>query len=519
MEALIAEPVDILKALWWRMRGKRVRSRLLLAPVIGRTPHAYDLWIVRRERRLDASAAPSLLTPTPIVPVIDATGCTADAVTETLLSLESAGTPPVVVSSDGTFESFADAIGRLPWGEPFWLMPLRAGDRLAPRAWDAYTSAVSDASCDLVYGDDDLIDRDGHRRSPHFKPDWNSELYRHFDFVTGSGVVLASRVDCEHAASASDWMAALFRLAAKGGGRHLPLILHHRRSRPTPSVAALKPSRIDTMPSVTAIVPTRNRHDLLQACLDGLAKTDAGDLEVVVVDNGSDDPRSVAYLSALHPARHRVIRHPGPFNYSAMINAGAKAASGRYLCLLNNDLEFPDPGWLNILISRALEPDIGAVGGLLLYPDRTIQHAGIVLGFGDCAGHAHRGLRPAAEGYHRRHALPQLVSAVTGAMLLVERRKFDAVGGLNDTELKVAFSDVDFCLRLNARGWRTLYEPRAVAVHHESASRGRERSGDGARRLAREAAAFQRLWDVKARRDPWHHPQLSRYSEQFLVAP
>ncbi len=523
LEALWAEPRTVLAAMWWWLRGKRLRARTLFAPVIGRSPHAYDLWMARREPRLRFRTSEDVSSPLAhIVPVVRADDSDDASVADTLESLGTASASAIIVGGrpgDRTVTAFADVRERIERIQDPWLMPLRAGDRLAAGALEVYSHAVRSARAAVIYADDDLIDQSGQRHAPHFKADWNAELYRHFDFVSGSGVVRVPYATFELVGRASDWMERLFRDAAEFGGEHIPLILHHRRSRSTPSVAALVPRETASLPCVTAIIPSRNRLDLLRTCIKGLERTIYPDLEVIVVDNGSDEPQSLAYLDALDPARVTVLRHPGPFNYSAMINAGSAVARGQYLCLLNNDLEFTEPDWLRILVSRALEPGIGAVGGMLLYPDQSIQHAGIVLGVGGCAGHAHRGLRPEEEGYHWRHALPQLVSAVTGAVLVVERSKFNAVGGLNADELKVAFSDVDLCLRLNANGWRTLYEPRAMVVHHESASRGSERDKVSSVRLAREVAAFQRMWNTQTHRDPWHPPQLSRFSEQFVIAP
>ncbi|WP_139150028.1 glycosyltransferase family 2 protein, partial [Sphingobium yanoikuyae] len=272
------------------------------------------------------------------------------------------------------------------------------------------------------------------------------------------------------------------------------------------------------LPPLSVIVPTRNRVDLLRTCLDGVAAAHYPQANVIVMDNDSDDPETLAYLAALDPARHQVLRHSGAFNYSAINNRAAAQAQGRLLCLLNNDIEMTDPHWLAILATQALRPEVGAVGARLLYPDGRIQHAGVVIGVGNAAGHAHRFLRPDEEGYFHRHSLPQFTMAVTAACLVVERDKFMAVDGLNERDFAVAFNDVDFCLRLNKRGWQSLYEPRATLIHHESVSRGLDRDPVGAARFAGELAALKRLWQTDEIYDPYHHPALSRASEQFAVA-
>ena len=193
-------------------------------------------------------------------------------------------------------------------------------------------------------------------------------------------------------------------------------------------------------------------------------------------------------------------------------------ARGKLLCLLNNDIEVMAPDWLEIMATQALRTDVGAVGAQLLYPDGRIQHAGVVIGVGNAAGHAHRFVHPSDKGYFRRHALPQFTSAVTAACLVVARDRFLAVGGLDERNFVVAYNDVDLCLRLNQRGWQSLYEPRAVLVHHESVSRGHDLDPVGATRFANELAALKRIWHTDQIVDPYHHPQLSRAAEQFSIA-
>jgi GT2 family glycosyltransferase len=274
---------------------------------------------------------------------------------------------------------------------------------------------------------------------------------------------------------------------------------------------------VGDLPPVTVVIPTRNRVDLLQTCLNGVGATDYPNIEVIVVDNDSDDPRTLDLLANLDPARYRVLRYAGEFNYSAINNHAVSEANGRLVCLLNNDIEVIEPNWLATMAVQALRKEVGAVGARLLYPDGRIQHAGVVIGMGGAAGHAHRLLRPDEEGYHRRHALPQFVSAVTAACLVVARERFLAVGGLDEKNFPVAFNDVDLCMRLNRSGYQSLYEPRATLIHHESISRGLDRDPIGAARLAGELAALKRLWGTEEGIDPFHHPELSRASERFVV--
>jgi GT2 family glycosyltransferase len=271
-------------------------------------------------------------------------------------------------------------------------------------------------------------------------------------------------------------------------------------------------------PTVSIIIPTRNQASLLETCVEGVRSTAYSDFELIVVDNGSHEPATLRYLEKLGTQGVKILEMPGPFNFSALNNAAVRHARGELLCFLNNDVEMIDLDWLSLLVRQAIRPEIGAVGGRLLYPDGTVQHAGVVTGVGGGAAHAHRFQGAAETGYFRRDRLPQLVSAVTAACLVVTKDKFMAVGGFNEEDFPVAFNDVDLCLKLNGRGWQAFYEPRAVLVHHESKSRGRDSAKENRDRFAAELSALKRTWGTDRVRDPYHHPQLSPFCEQFKIA-
>ena len=511
-DALRMAPRAWLKAAWWRVLGKRVRARGQFAPLLAASPRAYRLWLMTEP------ALPETREGNPPIVVIVTAGA---GQSQTLRSIVGQRTDVLALGS-GDMPDLATAAARINWDAEPWLLPLAAGDQLAVGALDAYRAAAAkiDAGSNehIVHADDDLLDGHGRRVVPHFKPMWNRELLRHFDYLTGACILRAQPGDLDGLDS-SDWAAQLTaRIAARSTSAvRIPHVLHHRRSRPAPRVPAVFAGGEGALPKVTVIVPTRNRVDLLRTCIEGLARTDYPDFEVIVVDNGSDDPATLDYLAGLDPARHRVLRDDGPFNFSRLNNHAAKLASGELLCLLNNDIEMLDSDWLAMMARQALRPEVGAVGARLLYPDGRIQHAGVVLGICGGAAHAHRLLDPEEEGYFRRHALPQFTSAVTAACLVVRRASFDAVGGLDEANFAVAFNDVDLCMRLNAAGWQSFYEPRATLVHHESVSRGLDRDPVGAARLAQELAALKARWRTDTEVDPFHHPQLNRYSERFVV--
>lgn len=520
-DALRAAPRAYLTALWWRLRGKRLRARNQFAPLLSHASRAYELWMLQQEAAVcGAPGGEANGVNPPLVALVDA-GVGQGDIEETIRSLHAEGVTVLPIGTPG-IPTLADAALRIDWDTRPWLMPVVAGDRLAVGAAAAYRAAIAEAPAEMamriIYGDDDLLDEVGKRHAPHFKPDWNSELFRHFDYISGSCILRAGREDIEPFTASADWMIRLTEaLAGEGRPLHLRRIQHHRRSRPRPSLPAALDIPKRELPPVTIIIPTRNRMDLLKTCLDGVAATDYPDIEVIVVDNDSDDPQTLSYLDSLDPTRHRVLRHSGAFNFSAINNHAVAQARGRLLCLLNNDVEMVDPAWLKIMAVQAQRKDVGAVGAQLFYPDGRIQHAGVVIGVGNAAGHAHRLLHPEDEGYFRRHALPQFIMAVTAACLVVERDCFLEVDGFDEKNFAVAFNDVDLCLKLNRRGWQSFYEPRAKLIHHESVSRGLDRDPPGAARLAKELAALQRIWRTGEITDPFHHPQLSRASEQFAL--
>jgi GT2 family glycosyltransferase len=253
-------------------------------------------------------------------------------------------------------------------------------------------------------------------------------------------------------------------------------------------------------------VPTKDRADLLQQLSQTLfALTPPGSFDLVLVDNGTTEADALALLASLEARPDtRVLRRPGPFNFSALVNAGVAAADAPVVVLLNNDCAITRSDWLRRLVAQALEPGVGAVGARLLYPDGRLQHAGVALGLGGEAGHRDRRLPGDHPGHLGRLSVPHEVATVTAACLAVRRELFLEACGF-DEAFPVAFNDTDFCLRLRARGHRNILEPGAVLIHAESASRGKD---DGVRRarFLREAALFRERWGDAIGDDPYFHP-------------
>ncbi|TXN20443.1 glycosyltransferase family 2 protein, partial [Methylobacterium sp. WL9] len=272
-------------------------------------------------------------------------------------------------------------------------------------------------------------------------------------------------------------------------------------------------------PLVSVVIPTRDRAELVATVLDGLfAATDYPRLDVIVVDNDSREPQTAALFARhIQDPRFRVLPVPGAFNFSDLCNRGAEAARGDMLLFLNNDIEVIERGWLTELVSIALDESIGAVGAKLLYPDGTLQHGGIVLGIGGVAGHSHLGLPAEDPGYFERMVLSQEVSAVTGACLAMRRSVFSEVGGFDAKHLKVAFNDVDLCLRVREAGYRIVWTPHARLIHHESKSRGSEDSPEKRARFESECRVMRERWEPLLRADPYYNPNLSRVAAHFRL--
>lgn len=294
---------------------------------------------------------------------------------------------------------------------------------------------------------------------------------------------------------------------------------HLKRSGETATVKAVVHEGVcrvkfalpDPPPMVSILIPTRDRADLVKQCVESLlAKTSYPNFEILLIDNGSTEPAALTYFKRLtENPRIRVLRDDRPFNFSALNNAAARSATGEVLVLLNNDTEIVQVDWLEQLVQQAVRPSNGVVGAKLLYPDGRVQHAGVVLGFGDCAGHLHLGIDAKEHGYFSRAVLAQNFSAVTAACMAVRKDLYFKVGGLNETALTVAFNDIDFCLRVQEIGFRNVYTPHCVVIHHESVSRGLEDTPAKVARFREEVAYMQRRWGHLIWNDPYYSPNLS----------
>ena len=449
---------------------------------------------------------------------------------------------------------FGDPAQPIPTGH--WMVATQPGVTLTAWALQAVAAARRQKpEVLLLYGDEDLITPTGERQYPQFKPAWNQELFwcdPHYSscwFVSAElwNQWLTSRT----AQSPASWQHLLLALQAQLSNTtaqigHIPMVLSHRQGAPAPE--ELNPQHLEPFlpqggrANITAgglgyrlqfplakatclsvIIPTRDRLELLRACLGSIDKHYPGcQLELLIADNGSCEAQTLKWLREFAAAssterRQVVVNAAGPFNYSAINNLAVQHCQGSVLLLLNNDVEFLHPGWGYELASQALRPGIGCVGAQLLYPDHTIQHAGVVLGVGGLAGHAHQDLPADANGYHRRLQLAQEMSAVTAACLAISRQTWDALGGLDAQQLAVNYNDVDLGLRAQSLGLRNLYLPQVRVIHHESKSRGRP-EGEAFRQWRREWKVMEQRWGAALIRDRAYSPHCSLETADFSLA-
>ncbi len=400
------------------------------------------------------------------------------------------------------------------------------GDCLAPHALACFIEASHRTPDALVfYCDEETATAQG--QAPIFKPDWSPHLQAGRPYV---GRLMLTRLGhARHRIGLAKvpifevgFVQNILRGLGRRDVRHIRrfLIQTRRRRRAEQAVTAAaepRPARAQDA-SVTIVMVTRDNADFLRRTITSiLEKTRFARLDLVIVDNGSTAPRALRLLrSAETDERVMLLRAPEPFNYSALNNLGATKARGDVLVFLNNDVEIIEPEWLRELAGRAMDPQVGAVGCKLLYPDGRIQHAGVVLGIGEGAGHFDAGRRNGEPGWLGRNLILHEASAVTGACLAVERAKFAAAGGF-DARLPVEYNDIDLCLRLEELGFTTLWTPFARLVHFESASRGKATF----RRLdthATERAYFRQRWADRLRDDPFFHPGLSLVSLTAALA-
>ncbi len=451
-----------------------------------------------------------------------------------------------------------------------WVIATVPGQVMASQAEVELTHLINhDSDCALIYTDHDRISIAGTRYGPNFKPSLNLDLAIS-DPLYSVGVVFRGDIWnqtlvrlSEYASTHSVYGMFLEAISWVAPNKvvHLPKVLFHLEDtlsvnesdkthlRATdftlrtaqefckarhPEETEIEAQLVNhgswgqqvtwALPHhrpllVSILLPTRDAYDLFSACISSLLRIPAGvEYELIIVDNGSVD-RDVLSLFDTLSKRHNisVLRDSGPFNYSSLMNRAALAAKGDVFCLLNNDTQVISENWLAKLTAHAVRTDIGCVGPMLLFADDTVQHAGVILGIGGIAGHAHKYLRSDATGFQARLQLCQNFSAVTGACLVVRSSLWKSLGGLDEQCLPVNYNDVDFCLRVLSAGYRNLYVPQVKLYHYESKSRGSP-TGSAYKQWQQERGIMLERWGDLIERDPAYSPHLSLTHEDFSLS-
>jgi GT2 family glycosyltransferase len=431
------------------------------------------------------------------------------------------------------------------------LMVIRAGDTVHFNALLLLAQlSLLTKNESVTYCDIDHLDHNDNRHLAEFYPDWNPDLQLSTGYVK-TGILIKGNKSIKYFSEFSKvhyqtniialWMLSIYLTNKNIEIKHTPFCLVHQFMHKTQSWAEqlkiLGQSQISvslgankqcvkvfwkhtTKPLVSLIIPTKNAKELVKSCIDSIVeKTTYKNYEILLIDNNSDDAEALSYFKHLqhtHP-KVRLLPYPYVFNYSAINNFAVRQAKGEIIGLINNDIEVISPSWLSDMVAHVQRADIGCVGAKLLYPDDRIQHAGVVLGYGGGAGHAHKYFPRFHPGYLNRLVATHNYSAVTAACLLVKKTDYEAVNGLNEKDLTVAFNDVDFCLNILKLGRRNIYCAEAELYHHESVSRGHEDTKEKQKRFQSELDFLLTQWASYIDHDPAYNPNLTLRRENFSI--
>ena len=444
-------------------------------------------------------------------------------------------------------------------------------DMLAPEALEKVAKVIQEHQSDVIYTDETTFSdktqgkRDGYLGLPHLKPAYSPDLLLSHNYITHLLVIRKAVIQRAGGFrpefdGAQDYDLLLRVTEQTDKIFHLPEPLYHwrqsaqstsldtgakplahlrgqkallealeRRKIPGEVLTANAPHffrvrrEILARPLIDVIIPFRDQPLMLRQCIDALISNTRYDkFRVLGVDNGSVETLTLELKD--HYEREteqiRFVSLDEPFNFSQIVNFGVKHAQGEHVVLMNNDIEVINCDWLEAMLEHSQRSEIGAVGAKLYYPDDTIQHAGIAIGIGSYAGHPHKHVEGGYAGYLNRLHNIQNVSAVTGAMMMVKREVYEAVGGFDEHSFKIACNDVDFCLRLRNMGLLNLFTPYALAYHHESVSRGYEDTPEKKIRFKAEVEAFQkRHAETLSVGDPYYNRHFRLDTEEVLAQP
>ena len=426
-------------------------------------------------------------------------------------------------------------------------------DVLVDVAIECMVAAALRTGADVLYSDEDKVDADGHYLTPALKPDWNHRLMLgvnyvcHLLFVRRSVTETVGPLESKYdGAQDHDYILRLSEHVPAGSIHHVPEVLYHWRITEGSTAQTVKnktyaidagvlavhdhlqrigrPAKVETIkemtlyrqswtvtdePLVQIVIPYKDQIETTERCLQTLLQVTAyKNYEIVLIDNWSTTRQSVRFAARVGRMRNvRIHRIEEEFNYSRLNNLAVKGSAAEFFVFMNNDVFVTAPGWLTAAVGEALvDPSVGAVGGKFFYPDGTVQHGGVVTGIGGVAGHVHTGLPDGDYGYAGRLLFAQEMTAVTAAGVLVRAKAFREVGGFDEDKLRVAFNDIDLCLKLRQAGYKVIWTPDFTAEHHESLSRGDDERPMQENRFFDEIEVMKARWGDTLRHDPFYNP-------------
>jgi len=422
---------------------------------------------------------------------------------------------------------------------------------LAAKRYNEYPEAI------LIYSDEDSLDKNKQRVDPHFKPDWDPLLLRAQNYIGHSFFVDLRQLKTIGGYNvqlsnlqAFDMVLRISEVCSENNIQHIPQVLFHYPSEYQLSHYDSETYKkilenhinqkelllkeldenawqisypVENKPLVSIIIPTRNGYQILKQCIESIVTlTSYEKYEILVVDNQSNESTTLDYLDEIrNKYKVRVLAYDAPFNYSAINNFAVQEARGEVLAFLNNDIEVITPNWLEEMVSLALMPGHGLVGAMLYYPNDTIQHAGVIAGIGDVAGHAWIEKKRGARDHREKPFVSRYMTVSTAACVVVARKIFEEVEGFNEKQLTVAYNDVDLCLKIHAKGYHNIWTPFAELYHHESVSRGSDDTPEKQQRYFNEVTYMWQQWQELLLNDPAYNPNLSLrrgYHEPSVVS-
>lgn len=433
-------------------------------------------------------------------------------------------------------------------------------DILEPDALFEMVSLLNKKQYDMVYSDEDKTNIDCSLFfAPHFKPDFSQYTLRSYNYITHFTIIKKEIMDKvgefdHHCDGAQDFDMFLRVSDETKKIGHISKVLYHWRVHENSTAASADAKdyvtnagilaltkhlkrcnirgevanglfatsykidyAIEGNPLVSIIIPSKDHIDDLKKCLKSIRdKTKNTNYEIIIVENNSEEEKTFSYYDKINNKDNiKVVKWEKEFNFSAINNFGVKYAKGEFILLLNNDVEIINKDWLNEMLMLATQQDVGAVGAKLYFDDDTIQHAGVIMGIGGVAGHSHKYFKRDSFGYFGRLKVVQNLSAVTAACLIIKKSIYEEVDGLDET-FKVAFNDVDFCMKVLAKGYHNIFTPYAQLYHYESKSRGLEDTEEKIKRFNSEIMRFKDKWGLWME-DPYYNVNLSNTVEDFSL--